>query len=179
MHRRKSVHINLFELDRLADYNLEMPQKLLSVNFGKLKADAVGVNGVGYKLLDQEGTVITARTTAGVYQAAPGIYAALITFSNDFVGQVIWDTGAHFFDTTSYASEDLNGIEKLNDLYSVVTAMDERIQGIYDIQFGRWKIINNQMIFYKDDNVTEVVRFNLLDDAGNPSIDAVFERLKA
>lgn len=155
-----------------------MPQKLLSVNFGKLKANAVAANGVGYAVLDQEGTVVTARTTAGVYQTAPGIYAALITFSSDFVGQVVWDTGA-FFDDVSYASEDLNGIAKLDDLYNAVTAMDERIQGIYDIQFGRWKIINNQMIFYKDDNTTEVVRFNLLDDAGNPSIDAVFERIKA
>ena len=154
-----------------------MPQKLLSVNFGKLKADAVAANGVGYAVLDQEGTVVTARTTAGVYQTAPGIYAALITFSSDFVGQVVWDTGA-FFDDVSYASEDLNGISKLDDLYNTVTAMDERIQGIYDVQFGRWKIINNQMIFYKEDNTTEVVRFNLLDDAGNPSIDAVFERLK-
>jgi hypothetical protein len=154
-----------------------MPQKLLSVNFGKLKADAIGVNGVGYKILDQAGSVATARTTVGVYQTAPGIYAALITLSNDFIGQVVWDTGT-FFATTSYASEDLNVIAKLDDLYDMVAAMDERIQGIYDVQFGRWKIINNQMIFYKDDNVTEVVRFNLLDDAGNPSIDAVFERLK-
>lgn len=154
-----------------------MPQKLLSVNFGKLKANAVAANGVGYTVLDQEGTIVTARTTTGVYQTAPGIYAALITHTNDFVGQVVWDTGSYFSDI-SYASEDLNGIEKLDDLFTVVTAMDARIQGIYDIQFGRWKIINNQMIFYKDDNVTEIVRYNLLDDAGNPSIDAVFERLK-
>jgi len=171
------VHINLFELDNPIAYNSKMPQKLLSVNFGKLKADAVGVNGVGYKVLDQTGSVVTARTTDGVHQTAPGIYAAVITFSNDFVGQVVWDTGT-FFSSVSYASEDLNGIAKLDDLYNVVTGMDERIQGIYDVQFGRWKIVNNQMIFYKDDNVTEVVRFNLFDDAGNPSIDAVFERLK-
>jgi hypothetical protein len=172
------VHINLFELDPSVAYNSEMPQKLLSVNFGKLKADATGANGVGYQILDQAGSVVAARTTTGVQQTAPGIYSALITFSNDFVGQVLWDTGDHFFDSATYAAEDLNGIAKLDDLYNVVTAMDERIQGIYDVQFGRWKIINNQMIFYKDDNVTEVVRFNLFDDAGNPSIDAVFERLK-
>ncbi|MCK4527728.1 right-handed parallel beta-helix repeat-containing protein, partial [candidate division WOR-3 bacterium] len=29
------------------------------------------------------------------------------------------------------------------------------------IEGGRWKIISNQMIFYKEDNVTEVARFNL------------------
>lgn len=32
---------------------------------------------------------------------------------------------------------------------------------IKDIEGGRWKIINNQMIFYKADNSTEVARFNL------------------
>ena len=154
-----------------------MPQKLLSVNFGKLKADAVAANGVGYAVLDQEGTVVTARTTAGVYQTAPGIYAALITFSSDFVGQVVWDTGA-FFDDVSYASEDLNGIAKLDDLYSAVTAMDSKIQSVYDMQFGRWKIIGKQMVFFKEDNVTEIARFDLFDDAGNPSVDAVFERVR-
>ena len=47
-----------------------------------------------------------------------------------------------------------------------------------DIQYGRWYINNNQMIFYKEDNVTEVARFNLFDDNGNPTMDAVFDRVK-
>jgi hypothetical protein len=51
-------------------------------------------------------------------------------------------------------------------------------QDLYDIQFGRWKIIGNQMIFYKADNVTEVARFNLFDDLGAPTMDSVFERVK-
>jgi hypothetical protein len=56
--------------------------------------------------------------------------------------------------------------------------MDSRIQDIYHIQFGRWKIINKQMIFYKADNITEIARFDLFDDSGNPSAEAVFERVK-
>jgi len=43
---------------------------------------------------------------------------------------------------------------------------------------GRWKIETNQMIFYRDDNVTEVMRFNLFDEFGAPTMDAVFERVK-
>jgi hypothetical protein len=46
------------------------------------------------------------------------------------------------------------------------------------MQFGRWKIINKQMIFYKADNITEIARFDLFDDSGNPSAEAVFERVK-
>ena len=49
---------------------------------------------------------------------------------------------------------------------------------IANIEGGRWKIVNNQMIFYQDDNVTEVCRFNLKDATGNPTMSAVFERTK-
>jgi hypothetical protein len=34
------------------------------------------------------------------------------------------------------------------------------------------------MLFYKEDNATLIAEFNLLDDAGNPTMDAVFERVK-
>ena len=54
----------------------------------------------------------------------------------------------------------------------------EIIQEIKDYQEGRYKIENNQMIFYKADNVTEVARFNLLDAGGSPSMTSVFERIK-
>lgn len=155
-----------------------MPQKLLNVNFGKLKADATGSLGVGYQVLDQTGSIVVGRTTDGVYQAAPGIYASLMTFSEDFVGQVVWDTGTHYFTSTHYATEDYNGNANLDNLYNVVAEMDGKLQSVYDMQFGRWKILNKQMIFFKADNVTEIARFNLLDDSGNLSVDAVFERVK-
>lgn len=42
---------------------------------------------------------------------------------------------------------------------------------IGDIEGGRWKIEGAQMIFYSADNVTEVARFNLLDQDGQPTAD--------
>jgi len=47
-----------------------------------------------------------------------------------------------------------------------------------DIEGGKWKIVGNQMIFYKSDNSTEVARFNLFDDAGNPNQIRIFERAR-
>lgn len=47
---------------------------------------------------------------------------------------------------------------------------------IYAIEGGKWKIENNQMIFYKDDNLTEVCRFDLFDKQGQPAEDGVHER---
>lgn len=56
------------------------------------------------------------------------------------------------------------------------TAVKTKTGFIADVEGGRWKIVNNQMIFYKDDNITEVARFDLFDAAGSPTDDAVMER---
>jgi len=44
------------------------------------------------------------------------------------------------------------------------------------IEGGRWRIIDNQMIFYGEDNVTEIARFNLFDAAEQPAETNVTER---
>lgn len=162
-----------------------MPTQLLqNVNFGMSKKDATGLLGVGYTLLSTDGTVSVARTTTGVYQTAPGIYAANVSFPDNFKGQILWDTGTHF-PITYYATQEYNGsaavtidTTKIDEIHTAVMSMSGTLNSVYDIQFGRWKIVSNQMIFYKDDNTTEVARFNLFDDAGNPTMDAVFERTK-
>lgn len=154
--------------------------QLRNVNFGRTRLNATGSSGVGYQLLDTVGSVVSPRTTAGVYQTAPGIYAAYVPFPDNFRGQVLWDTGTVFL-TASYATEQYNYEEnnpKVDSIYTQTTQMSGTLNSIYDIQFGRWRIVGDQMIFYKDDNSTEVARFNLFDDAGNPTMDAVFERVK-
>ena len=161
-----------------------MPQTLKNVNFGMSKLDATGSLGVGYTLLDDAGSVVSPRSTSGVYQTAPGIYAASVNFPSNFTGQILWDTGTHYFPKTYYATEDSNtssatiDTTKIDQIYDVVTSMTGTLNSIYDIQFGRWRIVNNQMVFFKEDNTTEVARFDLFDDAGNPTMDAVFERVK-
>lgn len=218
-------------------------QQVRNCNFGRLKANATGSSGVGFTLLDTAGNVTSSRTTAGVYQTAPGIYGAYIEFPDDFRGQILWDTGTAFA-TTFYATEAYNVEEndpRVADIFTQVIAVSSSIdllatelnvvsgnvdsaasssqqaainsyatylksldisgsieglktdvfalsndvltvksltQDLYDIQYGRWKIIGNQMIFYKADNVTEVARFDLFDDLGTPTMDAVFERVK-
>jgi hypothetical protein len=140
--------------------------QLRNVNFGRTRLNATGSSGVGYQLLDTSGGVVSSRTTTGVYQTAPGIYAAYVSFPDDFRGQILWDTGTTFV-TASYATEQYNYEEN-----------NPRVDSIYDVQFGRWRIVGDQMLFYKEDNATEIARFNLFDDAGNPTMDAVFERVK-
>lgn len=157
--------------------------QLRNVNFGRNRANVTGSTGVGYTLMDVSGSIVAPRTTVGVYQltSGSGLYAAYISFPNNFRGQVMWDCPAVGVLSQSFATEQYNVEEnnpKVDDIDRRTLQMSGTLGQLYDIQFGRWHIVGNQMIFYKDDNVTEVVRFNLFDDTGSPSMDAVFQRTK-
>lgn len=157
-------------------------QQLRNANFGRNRANATGSTGVGYTLMDMSGSIVAPRTTSGVYQleSGSGLYAAYVTFPSDFRGQVMWDTGTAFV-TKSYAVEQYNVEEnnpKVDDTLRMLTMMSGTLGQLYDISFGRWHIIGNQMVFYKEDNTTEIARFNLFDDTGTPSMDAVFQRTR-
>jgi hypothetical protein len=149
---------------------------------------------VGYEVFDHAGVSVISRTTTGVYQTAPGIYAAYIAFPDNFRGSIVWDTGTAFA-TASYATEQYNVEENdpridaihsasvyvsssMTTVLSTLSYVSGVVGSLYDIQFGRWHIVGNQMIFYRDDNVTEIARFDLFDDTGTPTMDAVFERVK-
>jgi hypothetical protein len=153
--------------------------QLKNVNFGKQKANLANV---GYTILDVNGDIAITRSTADVYQIAPGsgLYAAFINFPNDFKGQILWDTG-EALGTIAYAVEQYNVEEndpKVALTYTTVQTISGSVEVIRDFTEGRWQIVANQMIFFKSDNVTEVARFDLHDAGGNPTMDAVFERLK-
>ena len=55
-------------------------------------------------------------------------------------------------------------------------ALINTVEFIKQFSSGKWKIAGNQMIFYKDDNQTELMRFNLFDQYGIPAMTKVFER---
>lgn len=76
-----------------------------SVQMGPGQSGLVGT--LGFTLLNADGTVNTARTTAGVIElaAGSGLYAATVTFPSGFVGDLVWDTGGA---SPKYASESIN-----------------------------------------------------------------------
>lgn len=59
-----------------------------------------------------------------------------------------------------------------------IVAVATDIAFIKSIEGGRWKIENNRMKFYKDDNITLVAEFDLFDSSGTPSESSVFERVR-
>jgi len=134
-----------------------------NVNFGRSKK---GLATVGFTLVDGDGTTSVPRTTVGVNEVGTdtGIYGAQITFATEFSGSILWDTGGA---SAVYATEEYN-------------PTDERLKFNFDISGGRWVLDGtaNQMIFYRSDNSTEIARFDMKDDAGAPSVDAVFSRTR-
>ena len=58
------------------------------------------------------------------------------------------------------------------------TALADEIAAIKDIEYGKWKIVNNQMIFYKADNTTEIARFDLKDANGVATMVNPTERIR-
>lgn len=156
-----------------------MSIQLKNVNFGVSRANATGSSGVGYTLIDSLGNVISSRTTIGVYQIVPnsGIYAANITIPDNFNGQILWDT-ANFFSKTYRAIEHYNTEEKIDDIWQAISSITGSLTFIRDMTAGRWKIENNQMKFYKEDNMTLIAVYDLYDQNGLPSSEIVVERSK-
>lgn len=134
-----------------------------TVNFGRSKRDLATV---GFTVVRANGAIEAPRTTRGVYQVLPGsgIYAVNVTVPDSFSGTIAWDTGDD--PSPSYAVEE----------FDVAT----RVSFVKDVEEGRWKILpeSNEMVFYKPDNTTELMRFELRDDNNSPSISTVFTRVR-
>lgn len=86
-----------------------------------------GLTGtIGVTLLDPDGTVHTARATAGIYEIGGGCYGKEITFDNNWKGSILWDTGGG---SPVYASEEyvIEGLldtveEDTNELQGLISA---------------------------------------------------------
>ena len=80
-------------------------------------------------------------------------------------------------DTTISSRASQSSVDSLaSELSAHRSSVEDKIELIKQVESGRWKIENNQMIFYKDDNVTELFRFNLYDRNGAPAEVNVYER---
>jgi hypothetical protein len=163
--------------------------QLRSVEFGKFRSGQTGSSGVTYAVLDVLGNAVIGPTTTGIYEltSGSGCYAADISFPDSFHGSVLWECppvtascgGNSFILTSSFATEQYNVEEndpKVADTWTMVNHITGSIEALYDQAFGRWQIINNQMLFYAPDNVTLLATFNLYDDTNTPNQVNVFQR---
>ena len=52
----------------------------------------------------------------------------------------------------------------------------DKLDFIHNIEGGKWTIVNDQMVFFKADNMTEIARFDLFDADGNATMENVLRR---
>jgi len=133
-----------------------------TANLGTSMSGQTG--SVNYTLYWPSGNTYSARKTTGIYEvvASSGIYGVNISVATDFSGSIVWDVTG----TSVYAVESIE--EDVNSRFNRL------------INTGRWEIDASakQMIFYKDDNTTEIARYDLKDRNGNASFTEVFDRVK-
>ena len=120
------------------------------------------VSDIYFTIYDAAGSVSATRTNTGVYEigTSTGIYGVSVSIANDFQGSIFWDVNS----TSVYAAESISSDQRLTRLMTS----------------GRWQIDKDavQMIFYEEDNATEIMRFNLKDKEGDASYTEVFDRTK-
>jgi len=132
---------------------------LQTANLGKTQGGKT--SNIRYTVYDTLGVESVAATNSGIYElgSSTGIYGAELNLSTQFSGSILWS----ITDAASvFASEEIK--------------IDQKMARY--IHTGRWKIDKdeNQMIFYQDDNTTEIAKYDLLDDKGKPSVTQIFER---
>ena len=133
---------------------------LQTANLGMTQAGTSG--SIQYAVYNTLGQESVALTNAGVYELGTntGIYGVELNLSTQFSGSILWKVQ----NTSIYAAEEIK--------------IDQKMARY--IHTGRWIVddTSNQMIFYEDDNVTEIARYDLKDKSGSPSIESVFERVR-
>tara|TARA_Y100000593_G_C4262158_1_gene312792 strand:- start:158 stop:586 length:429 start_codon:yes stop_codon:yes gene_type:complete len=135
---------------------------LQTANLGKGQSNKV--SDIRYEIFDTLGDSQGAASNTGIYQmggatSGTGIYGVELNLSTQFSGSILWSVNGS---TNVYATEEIK--------------IDQKMARY--IHTGRWKINEStkQMIFYEDDNTTEIAKFDLLDKSGNGSVTEIFER---
>ena len=121
-----------------------------------------GISGsIRYALYDTLGSEIVSSTNTGIYElgSTTGLYGVELNLSTQFSGSIVWSVTTA---PTVFATEEVK--------------IDQKMARY--IHTGRWIIDEDtkQMVFYQDDNQTEIARYDLFDRNGTASITELFER---
>ena len=132
---------------------------LQTANLGKGYSSISG--SIRYQLFDVLGNSVLSVRNTGIYElgTSTGLYGVQLNLSTQFSGSIVWSINGN---SNVYATEEVK--------------IDQKMARY--IHTGRWLVDEDekQMIFYQDDNSTEIARYSLFDRSGNASITELFER---
>jgi hypothetical protein len=116
------------------------------------------------------GILIESTVASGIYKQnvsidTAGTYICYITCSNY---------------PTHTKSIIVNQETVADSVWSTTVALQllDDVEFIKDVEGGRWKIENNQLFLYKEDNVTHIATFNLFNKSSDPAEVDVYERVR-
>lgn len=115
------------------------------------------------RILNSALSVIVDWTAEDVVELGQGEYAVALVFTTLYAGYIQW--------------KDVEDNIIINDSFTIVRNWIDDIHRILKIESGRWRIINNQMHFYDEDNSTILYSFDLKDSTGQPTMTEPAERL--
>ena len=126
------------------------------------------------KTLYKDESYNDAQSEPAIY-ITPKISASQIVVSIEQTAGVYRDYLYEFEAETSLSQADiLSDATPFNG--ADIALMKADIELIKKVESGRWKIVNNQMIFYDDDDLTPLLTFNLTNKGGTPTETTVYER---
>lgn len=153
---------------------------------------SIDLGGSGQTLVMQNfNGYIKWKNKSGTDQANASLNAGWIVLENTITNGDIIIIGTGYVEDNSTGSANVNTTYLVNpgsvadatwdeaaSSHTTSGSFGELLAFLSDTEGGRWKIDTsaNQMIFYKSDNSTEIMRFNLYDKYGQPASENVFER---
>ena len=147
----------------------------------------MGSIGIGdIKVKEYSGAVILANKTAAQFTAMHFNSGNIIIKDTCVSGTLLFAGVGRIYTDDSGANCTIVADDLINKQYTAdsvwghatAIALRDDVTFIRGIEGGRWQIINNQMVFYAEDNSTEIARFDLLDAAGQGTEENVLQRVR-
>jgi hypothetical protein len=151
---------------------------------------AAAANALGHltSLLAGAGSAAVVVKALGELEASILSYGAL---TPEGIRDSVWNAASAAYNASGTMGQKMNSAAAAGDPWTTelpgayapgsagyilsIIAADATL--LRKMEAGRWKIVNNQMIFYDEDGVTPFKTFDLTDTNGDPSMTSVFERV--
>ena len=137
----------------------------------------LGGSGAKLELRNYNGDVKLINKT-GTEEISIDLNSGKIVLDSTITGGTVVIRGVGWVVNNGSATLDLTGLVNVQAVVDGIESSDSVLallsftEFIKEIEGGKWQIVPGsptQMVFYKDDNVTEVARFDIAyDDDGNP-----------
>jgi len=118
---------------------------------------------VQYRILYHDGTEKSTWAATGVVELGNGYYGVRTSIDEEMTGYIEWKV----------VEDSIYAIDNLVCQEDWIT----KISTVHKVETGRWRIINNQMIFYDTNGSTPILTFNLKDSNSQPASTNVTERI--